>query len=56
MSPVEIKICGITRVEDALAAVELGAAMLGLNFYPQSPRCDHPAAGAADCTGGRRDG
>src|ERR1035441_11016989 len=36
---VEIKICGITRVEDAQAAIELGAAMLGLNFYPQSPRC-----------------
>jgi phosphoribosylanthranilate isomerase len=36
---VEIKICGITRTEDALAAVDLGAAMLGLNFYPQSPRC-----------------
>ena len=39
MSPVEIKICGITRVEDALAAMELGAEMLGLNFYPASPRC-----------------
>ena len=39
MSPVEIKICGITRVEDGLAAVELGAAMLGLNFYAGSPRC-----------------
>jgi phosphoribosylanthranilate isomerase len=36
---VEIKICGITRVEDAQAAIELGAAMLGLNFYPPSPRC-----------------
>lgn len=36
---VEIKICGITRVQDALAAVDVGAAMLGLNFYPQSPRC-----------------
>jgi len=36
---VEIKICGITRVEDAQAAIELGASMLGLNFYPQSPRC-----------------
>ena len=36
---VEIKICGITRVEDALAAIELGAAMIGLNFYPPSPRC-----------------
>ncbi len=39
VSTVEIKICGITRAEDALAAVDLGAAMLGLNFYPQSPRC-----------------
>ncbi len=39
MSAVEIKICGITRVEDALAAVELGPEMLGLNFYAGSPRC-----------------
>jgi phosphoribosylanthranilate isomerase len=39
MSAVEIKICGITRVEDALAAVDLKAAMLGVNFYDQSPRC-----------------
>jgi phosphoribosylanthranilate isomerase len=38
MTAVQIKICGITRVEDALAAIELGAAMLGLNFYPKSPR------------------
>ena len=39
MSAVEIKICGLTRSEDALAAIELGAAMLGLNFYAGSPRC-----------------
>lgn len=38
MSVVEVKICGITRVEDALAAIASGAAMLGLNFYPGSPR------------------
>lgn len=39
MSAMEIKICGITNVKDALAAVDAGAAMLGLNFYERSPRC-----------------
>ena len=34
----QIKICGITNLEDAKACVELGADMIGLNFYPQSPR------------------
>jgi phosphoribosylanthranilate isomerase len=36
---VRIKICGITRCEDAELAVSLGADMIGLNFYPPSPRC-----------------
>jgi phosphoribosylanthranilate isomerase len=36
---VRVKICGITRVEDAEAAIALGAEMIGLNFYQPSPRC-----------------
>lgn len=33
-----VKICGVTSVADALAAVELGAGLVGLNFHPPSPR------------------
>jgi phosphoribosylanthranilate isomerase len=37
-----IKICGITNLRDAHAAIEAGTDMLGFNFYPPSPRSIAP--------------
>jgi phosphoribosylanthranilate isomerase len=42
-----VKICGITRVEDATVAVSLGATAVGFIFWPGSPRRVAPTDAAA---------
>ena len=37
-----VKICGITRLEDAEAAVAAGAGAIGFVFWPKSPRFIDP--------------
>jgi len=41
---VRVKICGVTKPEDAKLCAELGAHAIGLNFHDASPRCITPFA------------
>jgi phosphoribosylanthranilate isomerase len=44
---VELKVCGVTNLEDARAAIDCGAEYLGFNFYAKSPRYIAPASARA---------
>jgi phosphoribosylanthranilate isomerase len=35
---VRVKICGVTRADDAVASIDAGADLIGLNFFAPSPR------------------
>jgi len=46
---VRIKVCGIREPDDARAAVDAGADLVGLNFVPSSPRCIDVRTAQAIC-------
>lgn len=51
-----VKICGITREEDARLAVALGARFVGLNFWSRSPRAVDPRRGDAVAAAAKAEG
>lgn len=51
----QIKICGITAVEDGIACASLGADAVGLVFYPKSPRYVDASRAADICSALRAD-
>lgn len=44
---IRVKICGLTRVEDAALAIDLGADAIGFIFWPRSPRAIVPDRAAS---------
>jgi phosphoribosylanthranilate isomerase len=38
VNPIQVKICGLTRVDEAVACAQAGARAVGCVFYPKSPR------------------
>ncbi len=56
----KVKICGVTSSEEAVLAADLGADLVGLNFFPPSPRYLEPSqaaeiAAAVRGRGGRKE-
>ncbi|MYH31963.1 MAG: phosphoribosylanthranilate isomerase [Acidobacteria bacterium] len=47
MARAKVKVCGITRRDDALRAADLGASAVGFVFWPRSPRYVEPETAAA---------
>jgi phosphoribosylanthranilate isomerase len=46
LNPIQVKICGLTRVDEAVACARAGASAVGCVFYPRSPRCVSAAVAA----------
>ena len=52
----QVKICGITNLEDAQAVAKAGADLIGFNFYSKSPRFIEPERARDIAAGLRADG